>query len=524
MAKNKLINGVILLSVFGIVSKLIGAVYRIPLTYILKPEGMGLYQMVFPLYALLLAISSSGFPASISKLISGYNAKHEFKKASMILKHSIVLLIIFSGLSTLILLSFGNMIAGVQGNSASGSLYMIIAPAIIFVGLISGFRGYFQGLGNMLPSSLSMLIEQITKLGFGLLFANLLSKSGLIYSVIGAVLGVVVSEVITFVFLFVYFLIYRRDDLKNFKNLSLSNRKTNKEILFNVIPITLGGIIMPISMFIDSSIVINLLSRAGFTVSVSTSLFGISSGVVGSIINMPVVFSIAINTTLLPLVSKYFISGNMTAVRKNVSKALNITLVIILPISIIMFFFSDMILNFLYGNCLISYQKDVASMLLKFGAFSSFYLSIVQVTTGALQGINKTIIPVISLFFGATLKIILTIFLVKNPVIHIYGMMIASIGCFALASLINLCVIFKHVKFLYFADFIKCLMANVLFGASCAIVRKIVLSFASGKVALVLSVIFALIILFILYYMMYNVLINDFLITKRKNKKKLNNI
>jgi len=321
-----------------------------------------------------------------------------------------------------------------------------------------------------------------------------------------------------------YFYFSNGKSFKNLRNLSLSKNHINRDILSVVIPITLGGIIMPISMFIDSSLVVNLLTKSGYSISVATSLFGISSGVVGSIINMPVVFSIAINTTILPIISKYFSSDNMTAVRKNISKALNITLVIILPISIILFFFSDMIINFLYGGCLVLYQKQVASWLLKFGAFSSLYLSIVQVTTGALQGINKTIVPVISLFSGAVVKILLTVFLVGNTNIHIYGMMIASISCYAIAGVINLCVIFKKVKFLYFADFIKCLMANVLFATSCVIVRGIVSSFADGRIALILSIIFSLVSLCVVYYMMYNSLINEFLNSKRKNKKKLNNV
>jgi len=524
MKKNVLLGSVILLSVFGILSKVIGAVYRIPLTYILTSEGMGLYQMVFPLYSLLLAVSSSGFPASMSKLISSYNAKNEYKKAKSILKNSIFMLLIFSSISALIVSIFGKRIAIMQGNPDAGILYFAISPALIFVGVISGLRGYFQGNENMVPTSVGMLIEQVGKLAFGLLFAKLLLPRGVVYATLGAILAVVISEILCLAFLLVYYKYYKANhpiDLSQGDELSRGD--ANRQILGVLVPITIGGIIMPISMFVDSSLVVNYLMNAGFSSKTATSLFGLSSGVVGSIINMPVVFSVAITTSLLPLVSKAFSVGNKSGVKKNVSLSLLINLIIILPLGLIIFFYSDMIIDFLYGGCLVVSQVNAASTLLKFGSFSVVYLSIVQVSTGALQGINKTIVPVISLCIGVVFKIVLTILLVKNTNIHIYGSMIASGACYAVAGIINLIVLLKNVKFIFLSDLIKCLCSNVLFGAGLAITKKIIFGFASGKVALILSLICAFIILAIIYYMMYKKEINEFLAQKIKRKKRLNN-
>lgn len=521
MKKNGFISGVLALSIFGVLAKIIGAVYRIPLTYILSSEGMGLYQMVFPLYALMLSVSSSGFPSSMSKIISAYNAKHEFKKANDILKYSIILLTVFSLVATFIVFVFGKSIAMLQGNSNAGVLYMTISPAIIIVAIISGLRGYFQGNENMLPSSISLLIEQVGKLVFGLVFAKLFSKFGIVYAVIGAILGVVLSEVLTLIFLLIYFAVFKKRNNNELLTDGLSKFDANKQILAVVIPITLGSIIMPISMFIDSSLVVNCLQDVGFSISIATSLFGLSSGIVGSIINMPVVFASSINTALLPLVSKSFVKKNTTQVSKNISFSLLMTIIIVLPICVIMFFYSDMIIDFLYRGCLVTSFRNVTSKILKFGAFSTLYLSLIQVTTGALQGISKTLVPVISLACGVVVKIILTLLLVKNPSIHIYGSIIASIMCYGIAGTINLWILLKKYKFIYFTDLIKCLLSNVLFVASCLIVRKVVESFAQGKVALVLSVIFSVISLCVIYYMMYNSVINSF-INKRKIKKKLN--
>ena len=523
MKKNKLLSGVVLLSVFGLLAKAVGAIYRIPLTHILTSEGMGLYQMVFPLYSLLLALSSSGFPASISKLVSGYNARNEQKKAKSILNRSLSMLLIFSSICALLVLLFGTKISALQGNSEAGILYIAIAPAIVLVGVISAYRGYFQGYENMMPSSVSLLIEQVGKLGAGILLAKILGKYGVVFATLGAILGVVVSEILCLMFLMICYFLQKRKQVQNLsigENLSKSDAR--RQILSVVVPITIGGIIMPISMFIDSTLVVNLLTSSGFSSKYSTSLFGLSSGVVGSIVNMPVVFSAAITTSLLPLASKAFSKGNKRGVEKNISLSLIMNFVIILPMSIVVFFFSDMIINFLYSGCLSHAQFETSSLLLKFGAFSVVYLSIVQISTTALQSIGKTIVPVFSLFLGVVLKIILTVILVKNPTINIYGMMIASCVCYAVAGTINLIVLLKNVKFMYARDLTKCLVSNILFASACVISKKVVQSFSSGRLSLVLAVLGLMVVLGLVYYVMYKKEVNTFLMRKIKVKKQLN--
>jgi len=524
MKKNKFLSGVIILSVFGFISKSLGAVYRIPLTYILSSEGMGLYQMVFPLYALLLSISSSGFPASISKLISEHNAKGEYQQARNIFYKSLILLLCFSGFCSVIIFAFGKNIAGLQGNSEAGILYMAISPAIIIVALSSGFKGYFQAYENMVPSSIYMVIEQLGKLVFGILLAKLFIKYGITYAVLGSILGIVLSELVALIYLLLHFIVHKRRNVIVLSGECFSLKKTNIQILTVVIPITFGGIILPISAFIDSSIIINLLTKAGFTSKIATSLFGLSSGVVGSIINMPVVFSLAITTAILPLTSKLVTNKNSTQINNGVSLSLLFNIVVMLPCTIVLYVFSDLIVDLLYGGCLSTSFSFVASELLKYGAFASLYLSIVQVTTGALQGLNKVIVPVISLALGVLIKTIITIVLVRNPEINIFGIEIASCACYGISALFNLIILLKKVKFVYKSDLIKCLSANVLFFAASMIIRKVILDFASGRLAVILIMFISFICLCVLYYMMYRETVNLYLTSKRKNKKQLNKV
>ncbi len=437
-------KGALVLMLFGFLSKVVGAVYRIPLTSIIGAEGMGLYQMVFPLYTLMLTISSSGLPSSISKLIAESRAKNNFRQANKILKISFVLLISFSLICTLLVFFLAKPIAIVQGNKKATICYLGIAPAIIFVGLISGFRGYFQGEENMFPTAISQFIEQIVKMALGLYFASLFIKKGLNYGVLGAMIGISVSELVAFLYLLIKYVFCSK---KRKKQLDLSvgqltsNREAVKSILSLSIYVTLGGLIMPLTMLIDSSLVINILKNIGFSETVATKLFGLQTGTVGSIINMPVVLSLGIATSILPCVAKNNVKGNMQEVKKSISKAILLTIIFALPASVGLMTFSQQIIRLLYSKSLSTAQIYVASQILEVASFGVFYLAMVQVTAGILQGVSKFFVPLISLSCGAVVKIILNVVLIRIKSVNILGAEVSTVACYIVALIVNLYVL-----------------------------------------------------------------------------------
>ena len=182
------VKGALILIIFNLIGKVIGAIYRIPLANLLGPVGIGEYQLVFPLYSLLLAISVSGIPVAISRIVAEYNSKGQFGDSKKLLRLAILYLFVLSIVSAGIIVICSKFISKLQGNPEIYLCYYGIAPAILFVGLLSVFRGYFQGNLNMLPTALSNLFEQVGKLVFGLLFATRLLKFGTVYGVFGALL------------------------------------------------------------------------------------------------------------------------------------------------------------------------------------------------------------------------------------------------------------------------------------------------------------------------------------------------
>lgn len=437
------VRGAFILMIFGVLSKILGAIYRIPLTSIISPEGMGLYQMVFPVYSLMLTISSSGLPSSISKLISEANAKNQYKQAGKIMSLSFCLLFCFSVFCSLILVFGSKLFATVQGNVNATICYLGLAPAIVFVGFLAGFRGYFQGLQKMLPSAISGFIEQLFKLGFGLFFSKLLLPKGIPYAVLGAMLGISISEFASFVFMWIYYVVYRHHHRQlSGENLTvLSNKKTIKNILSTSIFVTLGGLIAPLGMLIDSVLVINILKNTSFSVSQATTLFGLESGTVGSIINMPVILSLALATAILPCVSSKNAKGDKEGAKKSASKALLLATIVALPASFGCYALSFPIMKILYGGSLSLENIEIASQILEVASISIFYLAMVQVSAGILQGISKAGVPALSLSVGLAIKIVLNLVLIRIPQINILGVEIANAVCYLVAFLINLSVI-----------------------------------------------------------------------------------
>lgn len=446
--KNKtFFKGALILIIFNLIGKAIGAVYRIPLANILGSQGMGQYQLVFPLYCLILTISTSGIPVAISKMVAEFNVQKRYTDAKKLLYISIFLLSLVSILGFLFVISFSKIIANFQGNSECYICYYGIAPSILFVGVISAFRGYFQGNLNMIPTALSNFLEQVFKMVFGLMLARYLLPLGVTYAVMGALIGISLSEFISFVFLIIYYLFYS----KRFKQLRndnvMSYKKLSKGLIGLSVPITLGGLISPLTSMVDSLIVVNLLILTGLSSGIATSLLGLQAGVVEPLINLPTVIAISISTVLLPNISGLSASGNKEKIVELIKKSVQISLSISMAFAICYIIFGSQILNFLYGKSLLVEELVLSTKLLFLACINIIFLSLVQVFAGILQGLGEAKYTVKSLLIGCIVKTILETILVSIKAINIYGVVISAGACYFIIFTLNYSKVKKVVDF-----------------------------------------------------------------------------
>ncbi len=435
-SKKSFYGGAIFLGLGAFVSKALGALYRIPLTNLLGGKGLGLYQMVFPVYALLLDFSGAGVPGAISRIIASLPQNQKENKAYNILRSSIKLLLFFGLFGSLIMFVLSKPLANLQGEKEVFLSYISLAPAVFLVSLISCFRGYFQGLLNMLPTATSQVAEQVIKLAFGLLFA-----SAFIYdlkiAVAGATFAITISEVVALALLYITFIVRKKRlglilafNRSEFKPLA-------KTIIKTTVPITLIGVLLPFSQVIDSFLTVNILG--GYRDD-ATALYGLLGGAVMTVINLPVSICYGLATVAIPAVSA---SKNAQEEDKNSLKALLYTFITALPCVVACFFGSNLIVNILFRN-LPDGEKVVVVNLLRLLSPSILTLSVLQSANAVLIGKGKLYTPVITLCIGVAIKAILSVFLLKIPSLNIYGSGIALNACYFTVCLINLILIFSR--------------------------------------------------------------------------------
>lgn len=435
--KKSFVKSAFIIMLATLTSKVIGAFYRIPLTNLLGAEGMGIYQLVYPVYAVMLTVSSGALPLAISVLVSENLAKGNLVGNKKLIKASFIILFTMGvSLATALILLSGS-IASLQGSRTAWVGYVTIAPSILFVGGIAVLKGWFQGNYQMHPTALSSIIESVVKLIAGLTLARILSPYGVALQVGGALAGVSLSELATFVVLFT---IYKKRKAVAKVPLSFSEaRVLYKELLNISLPITLGSMIFPLIQFIDSFMVVNIL-KTQTDVTTATAMYGLFSGPVSTLVNLPVSLSLAIGIAVVPHLSKNKEERNLEAIRIKTSTAIKVAVLIGLPFTILFALAPKEILSFLYGS-LTELEVERGAVLLTISSFSIVLLAVTQICTSVLQGLKDTRAPIINLGIGGLVKIVTSVILLYT--IGINGVAVSGLVAFFVTALLNVISVFR---------------------------------------------------------------------------------
>lgn len=436
----RIVSGAALLLIGSVVAKMLGALYRIPLTNVLGAEGMGMYQLVFPVYALFMVLATAGIPTALSRTVAEKRATGESTKKY--LSVSMLALFLLGLIFETIMAVFSKFLAQKQGNADTYPGFLIIAPAIVCVCVISGFRGWFQGEMYMLPTALSNVVEQVVKLSVGLGLSYALAKRGVVYAVCGALLGVTVSEIATVLYMLLTYLVR---SAKQKKENALTARVAveraegdvakrarfritkaeAKGILHVALPIAAVAVLMPLSSFFDSVIVVNMLKVFGLEKSVATAQYGIISGPVNSLINMPVVAIMSLAVAIVPSVSASRVTRDIDGVMLKSSLCVRLAYLLGIPFAFYLAVFAKNVIGALYPD--LSYGNAIVAVnVLRITAANVVFLSTMQIYVSLLQALDKTKYAVLSLVCAIIVKIVLGVVLTRY--IGINGAAIASLS------------------------------------------------------------------------------------------------
>lgn len=443
--KQSFIKGAAILAIAGMISKALGAIYRIPLGRIIGSEGMAYYQTAYDLYILMLTISAYSIPIAISKLVSEKIEIGRRDEAHKIFKVALVL-ISFLGitLSALLFLNAERFATSVK-NPGAYIAVLCVAPAVFTVSISGAFRGYFQGMQNMTPSGISQVTEQLARVIFGFILAIIALPMGYQAAAGGAVFGTTLGGLASFLTLLY---IYRRKKSEIRLGISSagklkmeSSASMAKRILIFSIPITIGGSIMPVMTVLDTFIVMDRLQSAGFSLETATSLLGQLKGMAGAFVNVPQVFTIALAASLVPAISESLARNDFGGVAKKSELAIRVSLIIGLPAAFGLFTLADPIMKLMYPA-----EPASLGMVLRYLSMAVIFLTLVQTMTGILQGMGKERIPVVNLIIGALVKIAVSYTLTSIPAINVRGAALGTVCGYAASAILNLSAIIKHQK------------------------------------------------------------------------------
>lgn len=436
--RNSFVTGAAILAAAGLLVRLIGAGYRLPLAYMIGDEGVGIYTQAYPFYNFLLIFSTSGIPSAIAKMVSEALVLGEYKTVRKILRVSMVTLF-FIGLASALLLFFSSgAIAGIIKDTMVKESLMALSPALFFVALISVFRGYFQGHQNMKPTAFSQLVEQVVKLVLGLYLAKTFSQYGVQYGAAGALVGVSVSELLALLMLLVTYALNKPERPRGARASRhvLSTREILSQLMRLAIPIMLAASVMALAMMIDSLTLQSRLQQGGISEAQGRSMIGLL-GMANNIVNVTSVLSMALSMSLVPSLAQSQRMGEKREVRQKSAMGVKLSIALVMPASAGLMALAQPILALLYGRTIAPENMQMSAMLLTIAAAGAMFLSLVQTTNGILQGLGRVNVPLISLGAGAAVKIACNYFLVSNPAVGIYGACIGTVACYIVASVLN---------------------------------------------------------------------------------------
>lgn len=461
--KQNFLQGAALLAMSVAIVKVIGAIYKIPLRAIIGDVGFSYFNTAYDIYTLLLTISTAGLPIAMSRMISQAYSLGQFNRVRQVYKVSKTLFLALGLVSALVMAIFCYPLAGVMKQVDAWPTILCLAPCSLLMGFLSAYRGFFQGQGNMIPTSTSQVLEAFFKLVVGLSAAFILMKmtNSLALAAAGAILGVTISCLISAVYLRFQFQPAYKELAVSMEEVD-SFQKTAGKLLSIAVPITIGSAGMQLLNVVEIGVYMGRLEELLTTKSYLGELIPIlreeiqvledysvekeyslmASSLKGiynfgyTIFNMPCSFIIPINTSVLPAITEYLTLGNHKGVKSTEESAARITGLLAAPCAVGLAVLAQPIMGML-GN----YEGPklaLAAQILTVMGIAVFFYSSVMFTNVLLQSHGKAHIPVINTLICGVVKLIVLYFVTGNPALGILGVPLCSLVCYLSVTILNL--------------------------------------------------------------------------------------
>jgi stage V sporulation protein B len=418
MARQSFIKGTMILLIAGIINRILGFVPRIALPRIIGAEGIGLYQMGYPFLIVILTLINGGIPLAVAKLVAEADADGNYGKIRLILRVALSITVTLSVGFTILCVGFARFITeNLFTDERVYYTFVAMSPIILIGGISSVYRGYFQGLHNMLPTALSQTSETLIRIVTVLTFSYMMLPYGVQYAAAGAMAGVVVGEIVGLFVLLIQFRIDRVNQVS--KNRDVVTKGSQfRRLLAVSIPVTASRLVGSASYFLESILIIQSLAIAGIVTAVATAQYGVLQGMVIPILLLPTALTYSLSVSLIPSLSEAASNNDMLTVHKRMHQSLKLSLVAGAPFAVFMYVLAEPL-------CMIIYNNAEVGAMLKMMAPVAIFIYIQGPLQAALQALDKPGKALRNTFIGACIKLTLISVLASNPSFGIRGAIFA---------------------------------------------------------------------------------------------------
>lgn len=451
------VKSAVVLMAAAAINRIIGFIYQATVYRLIGPEGIGLYNLVTPVYILLIVIATAGIPLGISKLVSEQQAVGNKRGIYQIFWLSLSILTLSGGFFCILTFIISPWLQKfIFVNEMIYPIFLCLIPGIFIVSVSSALRGFFQGLMSMKPPALAQVLEQITRVVIGVFLALHLLPRGIQWAAMGVALAGIIGELIGLVVLIIIFLRQKPRHIA----FEIPDRKISVQILKELFslctPITLGRIAATIMLTADSLLIPYMLRTSGLSVSQATAIYGQLTSVALTLLFIPSVITVSLATSLVPSISEAIAQNRPSVVRIRTRNAVRLTIIAGIPFIAAYQAIPDEIIQAVYGTPQLGW-------LLAILALGGLFAYVQQTSTGILQGMGMPVVPLkVSLGCGAVKLFSICFFGLTGW--GIKGVAYSYVIFFVLAALFNVSAIIRrtHFSLKILQDVIKPLTAGII--------------------------------------------------------------
>ncbi len=504
---NFVIQGTIL-AVAGIIVRLIGILYRVPMTNIIGDEGMGYYSTAFNVYNIMLILSSYSLPLAVSKMVAARIARGQYRSMNRVLKAALVYATVAGGLACFITWNFAEFFADTLFNTPF-CVYALrtLAPTIWIMAYLGVLRGYFQGHGTMIPTAISQILEQIVNAVISVVAASVLFKVGIdtakvygkdgysqAFGAAGGTLGTGSGAFAALLFVLVLFIIYqptaKRRMAKDHSRSVDSYGRISKTFFFTVVPVIVSSGVYNINSVIDNGIMAHGMESLGRGKEF-LSLWGIYNNKYMLLVHVPLAMANSLSSSLIPSLSGAVARDDLHAAREKTALAIRFAMMIAIPSAVGLTVLSAPVNNLLFRSA----NNSEAIRMMMVGASAVIFLSLSTVTNAILQGLNRMNVPVRNALISLFLHVIALYIMLMIFNMGIYSMVFASILFALFMCILNAIAIRNTID--YHQEMVKTFLlpavSAVFMGAAAyGVYRAVTLVIHSNVVGTLFAVIVAI--------------------------------